>query len=71
MLGSKNGPLDQFRKALEKMVEILKPALSQTGTSIRSTLLWSHHQKKEVGETLHQVERLKSLITCALANDLL
>ena len=68
MLGTKHGPLDQLRGTLEAMVE--KLSSSRKRDQIKSALMWKF-TKSEVEDTLKRMERLKSLITCALTNDLL
>lgn len=68
LLGTENGPLDQFKDILETMVKQLSG--SRKRDQIKSALLWKF-TKKEVEDTLARMERLKSLINCALTNDLL
>lgn len=68
MLGTYNGPLDQLRETLEEMVERISS--SRKRDQIKSALMWKF-TKSQVDEMLQRMERLKSLITCALANDLL
>ena len=67
LLGTKNGPLDQFKDILEAMIKQLPS--SETRHQIKSTLLWKF-TKKEVENALARMERLKSLVSCALTNDL-
>jgi hypothetical protein len=66
MLGTYNGPLDQLRETLEEMVETISS--SRKRDQIKSALMWKF-TKSQVDEMLQRMERLKSLITCALAND--
>jgi hypothetical protein len=68
MLGTYNGPLDQLRDILEEMVGTMSS--SRKRDQIKSALMWKF-TKSQVDEALQRMERLKSLITCALANDLL
>jgi hypothetical protein len=68
LLGAENGPLDQFKDVLETMVNELPS--SRKRDQIKSVLLWKF-TKKEVENALARMERLKSLISCALTNDLL
>lgn len=68
MLGIKHGPLDQLKDILETMVE--KISTSRKRDHIKSALMWKF-TKKEVEDALKQMERLKTLITCALTDDLL
>lgn len=67
LLGRENGPLDQFKIILETMVNELSS--SRKRDQIISALLW-RFTKKEVESALARMERLKSLITCALTDDL-
>lgn len=59
-------PLEHFKSALERLVEILKPAkgLKKVG----KTLSWPF-RKEEVEEILSTVERHKSLFLLVLEND--
>ena len=68
MLGAQNGPLEQLKDILEKMVE----QISSSGKrhQIKSAVLWKF-TKTDMENALTRIERLKSLITCALTNDLL
>jgi hypothetical protein len=67
LLGTGNGPLDQFKDILETMVNQL--STSRKRDQIKAALLWKF-TKKEVENALARMERLKSLISCALTNDL-
>ena len=67
-LGMANGPLDQFKEALESLATRLHS--SGTGKSVGKTLVW-HFEKKEIDELLGKMERLKSLINLALQGDIL
>jgi hypothetical protein len=67
MLGTENGPLDQLKDTLETMVETISS--SRKRDQIKSALMWKL-TKSQVEDALMRMERLKSLITCALANDL-
>ena len=68
LLGIENGPLDQFKDILETMVNKLPS--SRKRDQIKSALLWKF-TKSEVDNALVRMERLKSLINCALTNDLM
>lgn len=68
MLGIQNGPLDQFKDVLERMVEEMSS--SRKRDQMKSALMWKF-TKPEVENTLKTIERLKSLINCALTGDLL
>lgn len=61
-----NGPLDQFRVAMEELEAKLKPkaALQKIG----QMLVWKL-TKKEVAEILSRIEQLKSLTQIALEMD--
>ena len=67
-LGLKDGPLDQLKDTLAMMVERISS--SRKRDQIASMLVWKF-KKSEVDEALQRIERLKSLINCALINDLL
>jgi hypothetical protein len=68
LLGIEGGPLDQFKNILETMVEQL--STSRKRDQVKSALLWKF-TKKEMEVALARMERLKSLISCALTNDLM
>jgi hypothetical protein len=68
LLGIKNGPLDQLKDIFETMVG--QSSSSRNRDQIKSALLWKF-TKKEVENVLGRMERLKSLINCALINDLM
>lgn len=66
LLGGANGPLDQFRSALEELAGKLAPA---TGLKKFSrTLTWTL-DKKECIDILDKIERLKTLVGLALQED--
>ena len=67
-LGIANGPLDQFKEALESLARRLHN--SGTAKSIRKALVWQF-EKKEIDELLGKMERLKSFINLALQGDIL
>ncbi len=68
LLGVENGPLDQFKSILEKIVGHISTMRKrdQIKSALTSTLT-----KLEVDDALGRMERLKSLINYALTNDLL
>ena len=68
LLGIKNGPLDQFKNVLETMANGLSS--SRKRDQIKSALLWQF-TKTDVENALARIERLKSLITYALIDDLM
>lgn len=68
MLGIHDGPLDQFKDVLETMMRQVSP--SRKRDQIKSALTW-RFTKSEVDDALKRMERLKSLINCALTEDLL
>jgi hypothetical protein len=68
LLSVENGPLDQFKVVLEKMME--KISLSRKRGQVRSALTWKFTEL-EVDNTLQQMERLKFLITCVLIENVL
>jgi hypothetical protein len=65
-LGIKDGPLDQYRRAVEQ----LQPMNKKGGKLKRAgdALLWTF-RKEEVNSILGEMERLKSLIHIALDMD--
>ena len=67
-LNEKDGPLDQFKQALEQLEARTSPG---TGTRLQKTtsaLVWKF-QKGEVASILARIERLKSLVQIALEMD--
>lgn len=63
MLAAENGALSQFKAILERLVKKLD------SSSKFKDLLWKFN-KPDIEEALAKIERLKSLINLALANDL-
>lgn len=68
MLGIHGGPLDQFKDVLEKMTRQISS--SRKRDQIKLALTWKF-TRSEVDDALERMERLKSLINCALTGDLL
>ena len=68
MLGIHDGPLDQFKDVLEKMMRQISS--SRKRDPIKLALTWKF-TRSEVDDALERMERLKSLINCALTGDLL
>jgi len=68
LLGTENGPLDQFKHILEKIVGQIPS--SKMRDRVKTALTWKF-TKSEIEDALQRMERLKSLIHCALTNDLL
>ena len=68
LLGQEHGLLDQFKDVLEKMVEHL--SWSRRRDQVKSALMWKFTQS-EIEDALKRMERLKSLVQCALTGDLL
>ena len=65
-LGVKDGPLDQIRSALERLESKLCPkGLKKFG----KRLTWTF-DKAEILSILSKIDRIKTLVTLALANDL-
>jgi hypothetical protein len=61
-----NGPLDQFKKAMELLAEKLRP---QSGLKkLSSKLLWTL-DKKEIVDILTRIERMKTLVGLTLQRD--
>jgi hypothetical protein len=67
-LGKKNGPLDQFKSALESIAVIIQPT---TGASKAIKVLKWKFDRAKVEEALAKMERLKTLVSLALQDDLL
>jgi hypothetical protein len=65
-LATSNGPLEQYRCALEKLVGKIMPG-DNIG-KIRQALVWKF-TKEDVSDLLSQIERVKSLIDIALGMD--
>jgi hypothetical protein len=67
-LGVENGPLDQFNSDLRRLASKLEPlnGLRQ----IRRRLTWIFN-KTEINDILSKIERMKTLVTFALTNNLL
>ena len=65
-LGCQGGPLDDFKFTMEELADKLKPTRGMK--KIEKALCWTI-EKKEIDAVLLKIERLKSLIICALQND--
>jgi hypothetical protein len=65
-LNQPNGPLEQFKQALERLASKLKPA--ENMKKIGKALIWPF-QKAEIKEVILTIERQKSLFNLALQND--
>jgi hypothetical protein len=65
-LNVRDGPLEQFKTALEKLISKLAPAEGLKKIGKAST--WPF-QEKEVKDILNTIERQKSLFSLALQND--
>jgi hypothetical protein len=63
-----NGPIDQYRSALEQLKSKLTSAASSGLKKIGSALTWKF-SKEEVTNILTRIERLKSLTQIALEMD--
>jgi len=68
VLEVKNGPLVQFESDLKRLASKLEPAngLKEVGRR----LTWTFN-KREIQDILSKIERIKTLITFALTNNLL
>jgi len=62
-LGVRDGPLDQFKSHLERLVSKLGPA-----TGLRRTLIWKFN-KPEIEGIISRIERIKKLVHLALTDD--
>lgn len=65
-LGLKNGPLDQFKEAMDELTRKLNP---ERGMKKLSRMLTWTLDKKEVNNILYKIERLKTLVGLALQKD--
>ncbi|OIW26077.1 hypothetical protein CONLIGDRAFT_656648 [Coniochaeta ligniaria NRRL 30616] len=65
-LGIHHGPLDQYRHALEQILE--KTSGSSSARKLGSSLLWPF-KKEDVKDLLVRIERLKTVISIALEMD--
>ncbi len=65
-LGVENGPLGQFKEAMELLAEKLKPQSSFK--KFGSKLLWTL-DKKEIFDILSRIDCIKSLVGLALQRD--
>ena len=65
-LATPNGPLEQFKRALERLMQKLQPA-SGVKKAVKG-LIWSF-QKEEIKNILKTIERQKTFLTLALQND--
>ena len=65
-LGVKNGPLDQYKHALE---QLQKKITSGSGIKKIGNTLWWKFSKEEVTSILSRMERLKTLVQIALEMD--
>jgi len=66
-LAQKNGPIDQFKEAIERLKKKLKPADSGI-KRFGKALIWTI-EKEQVKEILDDTELLKSNISLALLED--
>lgn len=67
-LGVKFGPLDQFNSDLKRLASKLEPL---TGLKqVKRRLTWKF-DKIEINDILSKIERMKTLVTFALTNNLL
>lgn len=66
-LGSENGPLDQLKAALDLLAS--RAESSHGIKKLGKQLLWKF-EKSEMGDTLDRIERIKTLVSLALSDDL-
>jgi hypothetical protein len=66
VLGSENGPLEQFRNSLEELAAKLNPSSGYRKAG--RSLLWTF-DKIDINNILARIERLKALISVALSRD--
>jgi hypothetical protein len=62
-LGVRDGPLDQFKSHLERLVSKFGPA-----AGLRRRLTWKFN-KAEIEGIISKIERIKMLVSLALTND--
>jgi hypothetical protein len=67
-LAAANGPIDQYRSALEQLQSKLTSTAASGLKAIGTALAWKFN-KEEVTNILTRIERLKSLIQIALEMD--
>ena len=67
-LGVENGPLDQFNSDLKRLALKLEPLNGLK--EVRRRLTWIFN-KTEIKDMLSKIERMKTLVTFALTNNLL
>jgi hypothetical protein len=65
-LNIENGPLDQYKQALEQL--LLRVEIQDGVQKVKRRLLWKF-RKEEVASILARIERLKSLVNIALEMD--
>ncbi|RMJ16034.1 hypothetical protein CDV36_004270 [Fusarium kuroshium] len=66
-LGAEGGPLDQLHDQMERLATRLEPSTGRF-KKMGKALIWAL-DKKDIDETLAQIERVKTLIMLALQND--
>ena len=66
-LGTENGPLDQAKEALERLVTKAEPC--QGIQRLGKQLMWKF-EKSEMRDILDKIERIKTLVNIALTDDL-
>ena len=66
-LGTEDGPLEQMMGALQRLASKAEP--SHGFKKIGKQLMWNF-EKSEMGDILHQIERIKTLVSIALTDDL-
>jgi hypothetical protein len=62
-LGTRDGPLDQFKSSLERLVAKLGPL-----EGLGRTLIWKFN-KAEIEGVISKIERIKMLVSLALTDD--
>jgi len=65
-LNIENGPLDQYKQALEQLQS--RAEIQDGVQKVKRRLLWKF-RKEEITSILARMERLKSLVSFALEND--
>jgi len=67
-LGQSNGPLEQFKRALEQLATKLGPVNGSRVKKFSKTLSWTLNKEK-INDTLSEIERLKTNVGLTLQKD--
>lgn len=67
-LGQSNGPLEQFKRALEQLATKLEPVNGSRVKNFSKRLSWTLNKAK-INDTLSEIERLKTNVGLTLQKD--